>query len=237
MLVEIWSDIMCPFCYIGKQKFEKALEQFPFRDHIKVEWKSYLLNPELETGKYNDIYEYLDKEKDYEREEAEDMNSELTAAAREIGLDYHFEKIVVSNTLKAHKLLHYAQEFGKQNEAEELLFRAYFTEGKDVDDIRTLKVIGDELGLETENLEDELNNEEYAEAVQKDIYEAGQLDIRSVPFFVFNNKYGVKGAQEPELFLDTFEKAFAHWREHNPGVLIEVAGGKSCSVDGECDQI
>lgn len=208
MNVEIWSDIMCPFCYMGKKKFEIALEQFPHKSNIEVIWKSYLLQPKLETNPQISIAEYLTETKGLEPGEADDMNAHVAEAAGKIGLEFHFEKVVVANTLKAHKLLHYVKKENKQNETYERLFRAFFTEGLNIDDNSTLVSLAHELGINTGPLSAIFNSDEMTNEVRSDMYEAQQMGIRSVPFFIFNHKYAIKGAHEPALFLQTMEKAF-----------------------------
>jgi len=142
------------------------------------------------------------------------MNEQITLAGKEIGSEYNFDKVIVANTFKAHKLLHLAKKENKQNELEEKLFKAYFTDGKNVDDISTLIEIAKEAGLNTNNLFEILESEKYNDEVRLDIYEAHQLEIRSVPFFVFNRKYGVRGTQEPNVFLQTLEKSFNEWKSN-----------------------
>src|SRR5690606_1038186 len=121
MKVEIWSDIMCPFCYIGKRKFEAALEQFPSREKLTVEWKSYQLSPDIKTNPEISIHQYLAAHKNISVERAMEMNEQIAAMAKQAGLEYHFDKVIPANTKKAHELLHFAKKQGKQNEAEEIL--------------------------------------------------------------------------------------------------------------------
>jgi predicted DsbA family dithiol-disulfide isomerase len=138
MKIEIWSDIVCPFCYIGKRRFEKALAQFEHRDEIEVEWKSFQLSPGLKSEPGKSIHQFLAEHKGISLDEARGMNDYVTQMAAQETLEYDFDKAVVANSLKAHQLIHFAKANGKQEEAEELLFRAYFTEGKDIDNPQTL---------------------------------------------------------------------------------------------------
>jgi len=208
MKIEIWSDIVCPFCYIGKRRFEKALAQFEHRDEIEVEWKSFQLSPGLKSEPGKSIHQFLAEHKGIPLNEAKGMNDYVTQMAAQEGLKYDFDKAVVANSLKAHQLIHFAKANGKQEEAEELLFRAYFTEGKDIDDPRTLSAIADALGLDENDFTDALDNKTYYEAVFDDIEEAQGLGVQGVPFFVIDRKYGVSGAQAPETFLDALSKAY-----------------------------
>ena len=205
--VEIWSDVMCPFCYLGKHKFENALAQFAGKDEVELEWKSFQLNPGLVTDTTISIDHYLADMKGFPVEQARQMNSRLTQSGKAMGVEFNFDKIVVANSFRAQNLIHFAKEQGKQNEMEERLFQAYFTEGKNVDDIQTLILLATETGLNVDGLNEVLENKTYTDKVQKDITEARQLGIHGVPFFVFNRKYGVSGAQDSSVFLETLEKA------------------------------
>lgn len=205
--VEIWSDVMCPFCYLGKHKFENALAQFAGKNEVELEWKSFQLNPELVTDTTISIDQYLADIKGFPVEQARQMNNRLTNAGKAIGLEYNFDKIVVANSFRAQNLIHFAKEQGKQNEIEERLFKAYFTEGKNVDDIPTLVILATETDLKIDGLYEVLENQTYSDNVQKDIAEARQLGIHGVPFFIFNRKYVVSGAQDSSVFLETLKKA------------------------------
>ena len=218
MKVEIWSDVMCPFCWLGKHKFEKALAQFTDKEHIEVEWKSFQLNPDLVTDPTISIHQYLSEIKGFQLEQAQQMNNRFLEAGKLFGLEYNFDKIVVANTYRAQNLIHFAKVQGKQNEIEERLFEAYFTEGKNMDDVSTLLELASEIGLITDGLGDILENKSYAEKVEFDIAEARQLGIRGVPYFFVNRKYGVSGAQETPVFLDTLKKSFADWAKDYPEI-------------------
>ena len=220
--VEIWSDVMCPFCYIGKRKFEAALAQFPERDRVRVVWRSFQLSPELKSEPGQNIHQYLSKHKGIPLEEAERLNDYVTEMAAEVGLTYRFDKAVVANSFHAHRFAHFAKQHGKQNEAEERLFRAYFTEGENLDDYPTLIQLGAEIGLDTDALKAALENGTFTDEVREDIYEAFQFGIRSVPFFVFDRKYAVAGAQDSQVFLQTLEETFAEWKNENSGAAVEA---------------
>jgi predicted DsbA family dithiol-disulfide isomerase len=209
MKIEIWSDIMCPFCYIGKRRFDAALAQFAHKDEVTVEWKSFMLSPELKTDPTKNINQFLAEHKGISVEEATGMNDYVANMAAQAGLAYHFDKAVVANSFNAHRFLHFAKQYGKQTEAEELLFAAYFTEGKNIDDAQTLIAISASLGLDVAKFTNVMGSGAYAKDVIADIDEAQELGIRGVPFFVINRKYAISGAQETAVFLDTLEKAFA----------------------------
>ena len=207
--IEIWSDIMCPFCYIGKRKFEAALSQFEGKDDVEIIWKSYQLSPDMVTDSSKNINQYLSEHKGISIQEAERMNAYVTNMAAKEGLTYNFDKTVVANSFKAHQFAHFAKQYGKQDEAEEKLFQAYFTDGKNIDDDAVLIQLGTELGLDTTALKAALENGTYAEEVRADIKEAEQIGVRGVPFFVFDRKYAVSGAQDSKVFLQTLEQAYA----------------------------
>ena len=209
MKIEIWSDIMCPFCYIGKRRFDEALAQFAHKDEVQVVWKSFMLSPELITDPSKNINQFLAEHKGIPLEEAKGMNDYVANMAAQAGLTYNFDKAVVANSFNAHRFSHFAADFGKQSEAEEKLFAAYFTEGKNIDDAQTLIDIALELGLDTTKLAQAMGNGDYADEVVANITEAQNLGIRGVPFFVINRKYAISGAQPTEAFLETLEKAFA----------------------------
>ena len=209
MEIEIWSDVMCPFCYIGKRKFEQAMAQFPEREHLQVTWKSYQLAPDLVTDPNKDINQYLAEHKGMSIDEAKGLNDQVTQMAADLGLVYNFDQSVLANSFDAHRFTHFAKQYGKQLEAEEMLFQAYFTDGKNIDDHSTLIQLGTEIGLDAALLEKALGNGSYADEVRSDIYEAQQVGVRGVPFFVIDRKYAISGAQESGTFLQALEQAYA----------------------------
>lgn len=209
MKIEIWSDIMCPFCYIGKRRFDEAIAQFEHKDQVEIIWKSFMLSPELKTDPSKNINQFLAEHKGISLEEATGMNDYVTNMAAQAGLTYDFSKAVVANSFNAHRFSHFAKQYGKQNEAEEKLFAAYFTEGKNIDDAETLIKIATELGLDATKFASVMSSGAYAKDVMADIEEAQELGIRGVPFFVLNRKYAISGAQETAVFLDTLQKAYA----------------------------
>jgi predicted DsbA family dithiol-disulfide isomerase len=215
MEIEIWSDIVCPFCYIGKRRLEEAISTLHSKTEIKITWKSFLLNPEIETDPSKSILEYLAEEKGIPLNNVKEIIAQANNMAKEIGLDYDLEKTVVANSLKAHRFLHYCHAQGKQLEAKELLFNAHFIEHKNIDDNETLFQIAKELGLNLEKITALVQSNLYEDAVKFDVYEASQLGVRGVPFFVFNNKYGISGAQPLEVFLETLEKVTEEARTGN----------------------
>jgi predicted DsbA family dithiol-disulfide isomerase len=209
MKVEIWSDVMCPFCYIGKRRFESALEKFSGAKDVTVEWKSFQLNPDLKTQPGKSINQHLAEVKGITLEKAAEMNAYVTNMAKDAGLEYHMEKAIVANSFDAHRLSHLAKKYDAQDKVEELLFAAYFTEGKNTADHKVLTEIGAAAGLDAKEVEQVLNSELYAMDVHNDVNEAQMIGVRGVPFFVFDRKYAVSGAQPVEAFLQTMERAAA----------------------------
>jgi len=233
MKVEIWSDVMCPFCYIGKRRFENALQELPFKDEIEVEWKSFQLNPDLQYQPGRNIHQYLAEHKGFSIEKAKELNNYVTDMAAQEGLTYDFEKAVVANSFDAHRFAHLAKQNGLGDEAEEALFNAYFTEGKNIADHDTLADLGEAIGLDKAEIHHTLAGNKFAINVQQDIAQAQQLGIRGVPFFVMDNKYGVSGAQAVPTFLQTIEKAYTEWEANKPATL-NVIDGDSCEIGGDC---
>ncbi|MFN5417968.1 MAG: DsbA family oxidoreductase [Flavobacteriia bacterium] len=204
--VEIWSDIVCPFCYIGKRKFEEAVSRLDLADKLEIEWKSFQLDPSTVPNSSVDIYDYLAQKYGKDRAWSLEMHDSVVAQAKAVGLDYNFEKTTITNTLKAHQLAHLAKTIGKGEAIEEALFKAYFTEGKNLNQTETLIHIGEEVGLSKDDIVYHLEKQTYFPQVQKDIQEAQEIGVRGVPFFVFNRKYAVSGAQNPSVFEDTLKE-------------------------------
>jgi len=234
MKVEIWSDVMCPFCYIGKRRFEEALQQSGHQDKIEVEWKSFQLNPHLKTDPSLNSIQHLADAKGWTLEYAQQLTDQVNQMAAEVGLTYNANR-VVANSFKAHRFSHLAKKHNLGNEAEEALFKAYFTDGQNIDDTATLIKLGTEIGLNTEEIQQVLDSDTYGNDVNQDIAEAQQLGIRGVPFFVMNNKYGVSGAQALPVFLETIEKSFAEWEQENPKPTLTIIDGPTCTPDGDCN--
>ncbi len=215
MKVEIWSDVMCPFCYIGKRRFEKALAEFPGRDQVQVEWKSFQLAPGLKVQKGQSLDQYLASSKGWTLEQARQANEQVTAMAAGEGLNYHLDKAIVANSFDAHRLIQLGKAHNRGNEVEESLFNAYFVEGKDIGDANTLRELGMGAGLPETAVADLLQSDAYTEAVESDIYESRQIGVKGVPFFVLNDKYAVTGAQAAETFAGALNRAFSEWEKEN----------------------
>lgn len=235
MKVEIWSDIMCPFCYIGKRNFETALGQFAGKNHIEIIWKSFQLDPTLPEVADQSQEDYLVKRKGMSIEKVTELLANVTQTAKQTGLEYNFDKIVMVNSLNAHKLMQFSKTKGLGNQSKERLFKAFFTEGKNIADIATLIQLGMEIGLAEGKLKAAFTNDNYAYMVRQDIEEAQSLGVRGVPFFVFDRKYAVSGAQPPQAFLETLDKSFTEWRKKHPEINLDISHGQSCNTDGICE--
>lgn len=209
MEVKIWSDVRCPFCYIGKRKFEAALADFEHKDQVKITWKSFELDPNIETKEDVNIYDYFAESKGMPREQAVEMFNNVTQIAAEVGLDFKLEQSVLANSFKAHRLIQLAKTRGLGDQMEEVLFNIHFTAGKNIDNESVLIEAGVAAGLDKEVVESLFSSTDFDSDVRIDQLEAQQIGIRGVPFFVFDDKYAVSGAQPPELFLQTLEKAWA----------------------------
>ena len=206
MKIEIWSDIMCPFCYIGKRHLEAALSQFP-DEPFEIEWKSFQLDPTIVPQPDKNVYEYLAERKGISVEESKQMHAGVVARAAEVGLDYHFEKAVISNSFDAHRLIQLAKTKGLGDTMEETFFKAYFTEGRNLNNTNTLMELGVGVGLNPLDVKDVLKDEtQFANAVRNDISEAQQIGVRGVPFFVFDRKYAISGAQPIAHFEQTIRE-------------------------------
>jgi predicted DsbA family dithiol-disulfide isomerase len=234
MKVEVWSDIMCPFCYIGKRNYEAGLKQFADSKNIEIVWKSFQLDPTIpqEMTVTENVYQYLADRKGMSYEQSVQMHGSMVATAKKAGLEFNFDKTVVANSFNAHRMIQLAKTKGLGDAVEERLFHAYFTEGKNIGNKDILIDLGKDIGLTEVEVNTALTDDAYAYKVTQDIQEAQQLDVRGVPIFVFDRKYAISGAQPSEAFLETLEKSFAEWRKENP---FEVSNGPSCSTDGTCD--
>lgn len=232
--VQIWSDVMCPFCYIGKRRIEGALAQFEHKDAVEIEWMSFQLDASFKASPDDNIIDHLAAKYGKDKAWAQEMVDNMTQNAKNSGLDFHFEKAILANSHNAHRLLHLAKKYKLGNELKEQLLKAYLTDGKDVNDLETLSSLGQEVGLEKVIVEEVLHSDAYSDEVKKDITMAQQIGVQGVPFFVFDNKYAISGAQPEEAFLQTLETT---WKEGSfvPKVtLVNTTEGDSCGIEG-CD--
>jgi len=207
MKIEIWSDIMCPFCYIGKRQLESALAAFPSNE-FEIEWKSFQLDPTITPQSGKDVYTFLAERKGISVEQSIEMHKGVVERAKSVGLDYHFDKAIISNSLTAHRIIQLAKTKKMGDAMEEVLFKAYFTEGRDLNDAATLIELGAKAGLNTNEVQEVVENENlFLKDVKSDISEAQEIGVQGVPFFVFDRKYAVSGAQPVEAFVNTIKEA------------------------------
>ena len=232
--VQIWSDIMCPFCYIGKRRIEEALSLFEHKYTVEIEWKSFELDASFIASAEDSLVEHLAEKYRKDSDWAQTMLDNMTQNAKSAGLDFHFEKAVLANSHHAHRLLHLAKKHHLANELEELLFKAYLTEGKDLNNLNTLSEIGIIVGLEAEAVAEVLHSDRYSKEVKQDIQEANTIGVQGVPFFVFDNKYAISGAQPATAFLQTLEKVWEEGQFDSKVTLLNTLTENSCDING-CD--
>jgi predicted DsbA family dithiol-disulfide isomerase len=230
--VEIWSDILCPFCYLGKRRLEKALAKFPHANEVEVKWRSFELDPNANPTPGVSQYALLASKYGKSEEWARQMSANMAQSATEEGLTFDFDRAVPANSLRAHRLVHLAEQHGQQDAAKERLFKAYLEQGLNINDVPTLARIGSELGLPAAEVEQLLASDAFEQEVRHDEYQAHQIGVRGVPYFVFDDKYAVSGAQPTKLFQEVLEKV---WEEARPQP-IQLAGSTdaSCDINGNC---
>lgn len=205
--VDIWSDVQCPWCYIGKRKFEAGVKAFG--RPVEVEYHSYELSPDTPVDFDGSPIDYLSQRKGLPLEQVNEMLERVTGIAAEVGLDYHYDLVHQTNTRKAHEVLHYAKAHGKQSEMKERLLKGYFIEGAHVGRLEQLADLASEIGLNRDDVLRSLEASEYADAVEADVQQAQAYGIQGVPFYVIDGKYGISGAQPAEAFAGALEQAFS----------------------------
>ena len=208
MKVEIWSDVACPFCYIGKRSFEDALSRFEHRDEVQVEWRSFQLDPSMPAAVEGGLDVLLARKYGRTPEEARGMNERVSAMASEVGLHYRLDLARPGNTRDAHRVLHLARAHGLQDELNERLLQAYFGEGELLSDGPTLVRLGVEVGLDRADVERVLAGDEYADAVEGEGDEAHDLGLGGVPAFVLDRRMLVTGAQPADALLGALQQAW-----------------------------
>lgn len=205
--VDIWSDVQCPWCYIGKRKFEAGVKAFG--RPVEVEYHSYELSPDTPVDFDGSPIDYLSQRKGLPLEQVNEMLERVTGIAADVGLDYHYDLVHQTNTRKAHEVLHYAKAHGKQSEMKERLLKGYFIEGAHVGRLEQLADLASEIGLNRDDVLRSLEASEYADAVEADVQQAQAYGIQGVPFYVIDGKYGISGAQPAETFAGALEQAFS----------------------------
>lgn len=231
MKIEIWSDFVCPFCYIGKRRLELALDKFKYESDIEIVFRSFELDPNAKKQYKESIHEIISKKYSIPLEQAKASNNQLVEQAKELGLNYNFDDLKPTNTFDAHRLVHYAKAEGKMNELTERLLKAYFVDSLNLSDHTILAKLASEVGLDDNKALTILESDKYTTDVRDDEELASNIGVTGVPFFVFNNKYAVSGAQPPELFLEVLEKV------KNETLTIEsqaIDSNQDTCSDGKC---
>lgn len=235
MKVEIWSDIFCPFCYIGKRKFEAALESFDKKEEVEVVYRSFELNPNAPKNNDKNIHELISSKYGITYEEAKLNNDNIINQAKELGLEYNFDTLIPTNSFDAHRMIHFAKEHEKMEEMTEALFKAYFTDSRNISDFNTLAEIAKSIGLNKEEAISILNTNKYSDCVRSDEELAGGYGINAVPFFILNEKFTVSGAQPTELFLRALNKVMEDERSFIDLNKKNNDENKNVCVDGKCN--
>jgi len=230
MKIEIWSDIACPWCYIGKRRFEKALGQFEHRDAVEVVWRSYQLDAVAPASYGVPTVELLAKKYGMTAAQAAEANARVSEQAAGEGLAYRLDRTQAGNTFDAHRLTHLAARYGRQEQMNERLMRAYLEEGELMSDPETLVRLAGEVGLPEAEVRDLLAGEELTQAVRADEYRGQQFGVRGVPFFAIDEKYAISGAQPAAVMLQVLREV---WAKSQPLVAVGGSGGQC--ADGSCE--
>ena len=208
MQIEVFSDVVCPFCYIGDTVLAQAMERFPHSSDVEIRYHSFQVMPHLPVGHAVSLNELLEKERGFPRAQAEAMNAQVAARAAQIGLDFRLDSAIATNTRSAHRLIHWARSQGRQHAMVERLFRAYFTNGLNVGDHDVLADLAAEIGLDRAATREALDRGAFDADFEADVRQTRQLGITGVPFFVFDGQYAVSGAQPVEAFLQALDTAW-----------------------------
>lgn len=230
--VEIWSDIVCPWCYIGKRRFEAALARFPHRDDVEVVWRAFQLDASAPDELAGELVDHLAAKYGVSRAEGQAMHDSMTATAAAEGLTFRFDRARSGNTFSAHRLLHLCADRGLQGALKERLLSAYLCEGEPIGDPQTLVRLAAESGLEAAEVRAVLTGDRYAEAVRADERQAAAFGATGVPFFVVDRRYAVAGAQSADVLLEVLTTA---WTDAHPLTLVPTSGSPAGGcADGSC---
>ncbi|MBL7965296.1 MAG: DsbA family oxidoreductase [Flavobacteriales bacterium] len=212
LTIDVWSDVVCPFCYIGKRELDNALARFPHRDEVRVVWRSFELDPSAPDRDPLDMYDMLARKYGRTREQAKDMVKSVVDRAATLGLKYNMDIAVVGSSFHAHRLLQFAKTKGLGDAAKERLFKAYFCEGVHLADRQELLRLAKEVGLDHAEAKRVIESDAFTAEVRADEAEAQRLALRGVPFFVLDGRYGISGAQDSNVFLNALRKV---WEERS----------------------
>jgi predicted DsbA family dithiol-disulfide isomerase len=234
MKVEVWSDVVCPWCYVGKRHLEEALARFRHGDQVSVEWRSFELNPASARRVGLSMSQILQRKYGMSEDQAEAANLRMTALAAGVGLEYHLDSVQAGNTFDAHRLIHLAATHGLGDAMKERLLAAYFSEGQPVGERSVLTKLAVDVGLDPTEVDSMLVGDDFATDVRDDESRAASMGVRGVPFFVIDEAIGVSGAQPADVLLEALEQG---WSESHPitmaGDRDQGGSGEACA-DGAC---
>lgn len=234
MKIEMFTDFVCPFCYIGKVQLEKAIRQAGYEGQVEIEYKAYQLDPNAPKHNASNYLDSLRAKFDGNETKMASLMDSIQGRASEVGLTYNFEEMKVANTEKLHRLVKWAQDFKKGNELFDLLTDGYFTKGLDLNDENQVMQRVAQLGLDVTQAKEVYETEAYQSQIDVDRYDAMQIGVQSVPFFVFENRYGIIGAEPDEVFIKTLHQA-AEIAGDKPTLNMMGTSGAACDMDGNCN--
>ncbi|MFQ3325582.1 MAG: putative DsbA family dithiol-disulfide isomerase [Salibacteraceae bacterium] len=226
--IEIWSDVVCPFCFVGKRKLEQAIKNLNAEDKVEIIWHSFQLDPDFPADKAYPSAQYLSERKGYPIDQVKAMSNQLVENGKGYGIDFKFDKALSFNTFNAHRLIQWSKTESKSDALKEALMIAYFTDGTNLTEEEKLLEVVNSVGLSTEKAKSILDSEEYFEEVRMDIYQAHQLNVRGVPYFLINEKTAISGAQADEVFENALKAELSAVKP-----LIESLTEGVCLPNGE----
>ena len=229
--IDVWSDVVCSWCYIGKRRLEHALAAFPHKDEVEIVHRAFQLDPSAPRDHAEPVLEHLAAKYGTSVEQAKTMQARVSQIAAAEGLEYHLDRTLSGNTFDAHRVLKLARERGREAEVLERFYRAYFTEAQPLFDAASLARVAAEAGLDPAEVERVLAADTYAADVEADRYEAGKLGANGVPFFVVAGRYGISGAQPLELFEQVLDRA---WSDAHPATLTPIGDAAEACADDAC---
>lgn len=234
MKIEIWSDYVCPFCYIGEQQLQQAIKDTNLGEHVEIELKGYMLDPNTPKDSTTSVYDSLAQKYQMSPEQSKKMTEGVIARAKEVGLNYDFSNLKEENTLNAHRLAKWAEKQGKGYPLSEAIWNGHFEHGERIGQDEVLLDLAEGVGLSREEAAKVLASDEFTNEVQEDINQARQIGVQGVPFFVINNKYAISGAQSGEVFEDALKKV-AEEEGIKPGLQMMGNGDSGVCKDGKCE--
>jgi predicted DsbA family dithiol-disulfide isomerase len=209
MQIEIWADLSCPWCYIGKRNVETALELFAHREKVEVTWRSFQLEPDMAVASEETMRDHLARKHNVSPDQATASMISVALAGARVGLELELDKCKPTNTYDAHRLVRFAAKHGRQNELVETMMHAYFTDSVRLDDRETLIRLGSQAGLEAADVETVLDRGQFGDEVAIEVETAQDIGITGVPFAVVDRTYAISGAQPHDVILDVLQDAWA----------------------------